>query len=440
MRFEERGAPEDLDAGISWSRVAAASMPADARWWLLYNLSANLGIRHEMRGDPADLSEALSTAHEALVSDPPESARALLANSLSMLLLDRYERDGAIDDLRSSIGIAQTADFSGPRAERAALMVTLATALQRYAERLKVPGQLDEAISLLHDAARLLGKRSPHLPTCFGVLGQIYLTRFRLNGDARDLHAACGAYDHALQRADRAAPRTALMRSSRGTVEVALASLDAAGFGFDSAISDLEAAATAGSRNPRIKAFLVANLAAGHQARHQRTRNEEDLEAGMNAYGQACQDALTHDLEVALNAALAWGDWACSLGIWAEASTAYTLGFEAGDRLWQHQLGRAEKEIWLGAAKGLAEHAGLAAARTGQLDRAAVFVERGRARLLAESLSLGQLDLARLASIHPGLANRYVAAADRLRSLDAAAREERSGGPAFGRALSGRSG
>jgi hypothetical protein len=429
MRYEERGDPADLDAGIRWSREAAAGMPTEERWWLLHNLSANLGIRYEMRGGPADLAEALDTARAALACGAPDSARPVLAGALSALLLDRYERDGAIDDLRSSIGTAQAAGSAGPREERAALMVTLATALQRYAERVNSPDRLEEAIGLLDGAARLLGKRSPHLPACLSVLGQVYLTRFQLTGDPGDLLTARDAYAHAIRRDDPAAPRAALMRSSKGTIEVTLASLEVADFGFDSAVSDLEAAAKAGSANLRIRAFLLANLAAGHQARHRRTGRLEDLEAGVSAYRDACQDALTHDLEVALNAALGWGDWAVSRASWAEANTAYVVAFEAGGRLWRHQLGRTEREIWLGATRQLGEQAGLAAARAGQLDRAVVFLERGRAQLLTESLSLGRLDLARLAAVDPSLAGRYASAADRMRSLDAAAREERLAQP-----------
>jgi hypothetical protein len=432
MRYEERGDPADLDAGIRWSREAAAGMPAEERWWLLHNLSANLGIRYEMLGGPADLAEALDTAREALACEPPDSARLVLASGLATLLLDRYERDGSIDDLRSSIDVAQAAGSAGPREERAALMVTLATALQRYAERVNSPDRLEDAIGLLDGAGRLLGRRSPHLPACLGVLGQVYLTRFQLNGDPSDLLAARDAYARALRRDDPAVPRTALLRSGKGTIEVTLASLEVADFGFDSALADFEAAAKAGSANLRIRAFLLTNLAAGYQARHRRTGRQEDLEAGVSAYRDACQDALTYDLEVALNAALDWGDWAVSRASWAEASTAYVVAFEAAGRLWRHQAGRAEKEIWLGAARQLGEQAGLAAARAGQLDRAAVCMERGRAQLLTESLSLGRLDLAGLAAVNPGLAGRYAAAADRLRSLDAAARDERSGQPVSG--------
>lgn len=426
MRFEERGDPADLDAAIQWSRVAAAGMPADERWWILHNLSANLGIRHEMLGGSRDLTEALQTAGEALASDPPDSARAVLASGLATLLLDRYERDGAIYDLTSCIDIARAAGSAGPRQERAALLVLLATALQRHAERVNSPDDLDEAIELLGGALRLLGKRSPHLPTCLGVLGQAYLTRFQLNGGSSDLLAARDAYARALRHADSAAPRTAVLLSSQGTIEMTLACLDVAHFGLDLAVSDLEAAAAAGSGNPRLRAFLLANLAAGFQARHRRRHSREDLEAGVDAYQQACQEALTYDLEVALNAALDWGDWASTRAGWAEASGAYALAFQAADRLWQHQAGRTGKEIWLRAARRLGEQAGLAAARAGQLRRATVFVERGRARLLAEHLGLAQLDLARLTAVDPVLADRYTAATERLRSLAASVREERS--------------
>jgi hypothetical protein len=197
MRYEQRGDPADLDAGIRWCREAVGEMPADEQWWLLHNLSANLGIRYEMLGGPADLAGALDAARDALASGPPESARLVLASSLSSLLLDRYERDGAIDDLRACIDVAEAAGSAGPRTERAALMVILATALQRYAERVNRPDRLEDAIGLLDGAGRLLGKRSPHLPVYHSTLGQIYLTRFQLSGDPGDLLVARDAYARA---------------------------------------------------------------------------------------------------------------------------------------------------------------------------------------------------------------------------------------------------
>jgi hypothetical protein len=425
MRFEARGDPADLDAAIDWSRASAITAPAGERWWILYNLSANLAIRHEMLGRPADLAAALQVTRDALASDPPESARVVLATDLATLLLDRYERDGSIDDLRASIRVVRAAGAAASRPERAALLVLHATALQRHAERTESVAELDDAIRLAKDAVRLLGKRSPYRPTALGALGQLHLTRFQLTGDSGDLLAACEAHAQAVRRAG-SAPRTAILLASKGTIGVTLASLEVPGFDVDAAVSDLVAAADAGERNPRLRPFLLASLAGGLAARHGMTQRPEDLAAGIDAYRQASEAALAYDLEVALNATLAWGDWACTRKSWAEASGAYDRAFQAADRLRQHQLGRAEKEIWLRAARRLGEQAGLAAARGGEPARAVAFLERGRAQLLAESLGLAQLDLGRLSKRSPDLAERYVAAAGRLRALDALTREERS--------------
>ena len=437
MRFEERGDPADLDVAIHWSRASAAATPPHERWWILHNLSANLGIRYEMLGRPADLDEALATARDAQASEQPESARTVLAHGVAALLLDRYERDGALDDLQSCVDVARAAGSAGPRQERAALLVLLATALQRHAEHVSSTAELDEATGLIGDAVRLLGKRSLHLPVAYGALGQLYLTRFELIGTVADLLAAHDAYARALKRADAAAPHAVLLLSGKGRIETTLASLELAGFSIDAAVSDLTAAAGAADRTPRLRPFLLANLAAGLAARYRMLWRQEDLEDRAGAYEQACAEALTHDLEVALNAALDWGDWAGTRDGWAEAGRAYDLAFEAVDHLWRHQLGRPEKEVWLRAARRLGSQPGLAAARAGELEHAAAFLERGRARLLAESLEVAQLDLSRLAEANADLARRFVAAADRVRGLDAITREQRSLQAPLARATSG---
>ena len=269
-------------------------------------------------------------------------------------------------------------------------------------------------------------KRSPHLPVGLGALGQLYLTRFEMNGAPSDLLTAHHAYARALRRADSAAPRTAILLSSKGTIEVTLASLDVTGSGVDAAVSDLAAAVTAGARNPRLRAFLLANLAAGLAARHRTRHRQEDLEAGVGAYEQACEAALTYDLEVALNAALGWGDWASTRASWAEASRAYDLAFEAADRLGSISWAAPRRRSGSAPPGGWESRPGGRPARAGELERAAAFLERGRARLLAESLGLAQLDLGLLAEVDPDFAGRYVAAADRLRGLDAITREQRS--------------
>ena len=427
MRYECRGDPADLDAGIRWSREAARNAPADERWWLLHNLSANLGVRHEILGEPADLAEAIETARAALACDPPESARPVLASTLAGLYLGRYECDGALDDLRSAIDVARAGGGAAPRLERAALLVIHAVALDRYAEHVRAPGMRDEAAALLAKAARLLPRGSSELATCLSALGQTHLTRFRDTATPADLLAARDAFARALRNLGQGAPRAALVRSSMGTTEVALAALGIPGSSVETAIRELQAAADEGAASTRLRPFLLANLAAGRAAQHRRAGDSESLQAGVTAYQEATREGLAHDLEVALNSARDWGDWAAERQSWREASTAYGIALDAADRIRRHQPGRAEKEIWLGSAQGLGWQAGQAAARAGLLELAVAQTERGRAQLLAEELSLGQLDMARLSFTSPELASRYAAVAGRVRGLDAAARSERSG-------------
>jgi hypothetical protein len=427
MRYECRGDPADLDAGIRWSREAAQNAPADERWWLLHNLAANLGVRHEMHGEPADMAEAVETARAALAFDPPQSARPVLSSTLASLYLGRYECDGGLDDLRSAIDVARAGSGAAPRLERAALLVIRAVALDRYAEHVRAPAMRDEAAGLLTQAARLLPRGSSELATCLSALGQTHLTRFRDTAAPADLLAARDAFARALRNLRPGAPRAALIRSSMGTAEVALAALGITGSAVEPAICELQAAADEGASNARLRPFLLANLAAGRAAQHRREGDGESLRAGVTAYQEAAREGLAHDLEVALNSARQWGDWATERRSWSEASTAYGIALDAADRIWRHQPGRAEKEIWLGSAQGLGWQAGQAAARAGLLELAVAQAERGRAQLLAEELGLGQLDMARLSATSPGLAGRYAAAAGRVRGLDAAARSERSG-------------
>lgn len=427
MRYECRGDPADLDAGIRWSREAARNAPAGDRWWVLHNLSANLGVRHEMRGETADLAEAVEMARAALACDPPESAHPVLASTLAGLYLGRYECDGALDDLRSAIDVARAGGGAAPRLERAALLVIRAVALDRYAEHVRSPGMRDEAAALLAKAARLLPRRSSELATCLSALGQTHLTRFRDTAAPADLLAARDAFARALRSLGQGAPRAALARSSMGAAEVALAGLGITGSSLETAIRELQAAADEGSASTRLRPFLLANLAAGRAAQHRRAGDSESLRAAVTAYQEATREGLAHDLEVALNSARDWGDWAAERQSWREASTAYGIALDAADRIRRHQPGRAEKEIWLGSGQGLGWQAGQAAARAGLLELAVAQAERGRAQLLAEELSLGQLDMARLSATSPELASRYTAVAGRVRGLDAAARSERSG-------------
>lgn len=80
-----------------------------------------------------------------------------------------------------------------------------------------------------------------------------------------------------------------------------------------------------------------------------------------------------------------------SQGRWPEAADASSRALAAGDVLFRASLFRDSKEI-VAETGGFASRAAYAQARTGNLREAAVLLERGRARLLAEALETERVD------------------------------------------------
>ena len=81
-----------------------------------------------------------------------------------------------------------------------------------------------------------------------------------------------------------------------------------------------------------------------------------------------------------------WGRWAVKRRQWREAVEAYDFGLVIGRKLLAQQLERAHKDSWLGVLQHLAAPAAYARAQLGAVEEAAITIECGRARLLAEAL------------------------------------------------------
>jgi len=92
---------------------------------------------------------------------------------------------------------------------------------------------------------------------------------------------------------------------------------------------------------------------------------------------------------------------------WQDAVAPYQQALEATERLYQSSLLRVSKEAELGEAADLYRRTAYVLARDGDLEGAVVAVERGRARLLSETLQREHADLEALKDAHPNLYQRY---------------------------------
>jgi hypothetical protein len=420
IRYEEQGEDRDLMAGIDAVDEAVRILPSDAEQLpsLLLNLAANLGVRYELRGDPDDLEAAIDAAQRAVVAGAASPELPSLLANLVNALADRYERSGSLEDLRSAVDQAERAVAAGGDLPDPSLQATLGTVLQLQYDRDNRPRTLDRAIASLQQAAAALPPGS-QLALCLGSLGNALLNRVELTGATTDLDAALHAFRQALTQSDPQSPRTPLLWSGLGRALLARSGrAEAEPDDLEAAVSALERAARTGATSAPVHAVLVSNLAGAYRTRYERDGQTTDLTAAVNAYHQASLEALDRQAEVALEAAASWGDWASERASWQEAAGAYELGLRGAERLFRTQFGRADKEIWLGAASGLPVRAAYAAVRTSRDQEAVAAMERGRAQLLAEALQYDRADLRFLHEQRDALARRYEAAARRVRELE----------------------
>ncbi|MGD9525351.1 MAG: hypothetical protein AB7V44_01035 [Pseudonocardia sp.] len=411
MRYEEHGRPADLDAGIAAVRDAlhaGDALAPEQRRALAHNLAANLGVRAEILGDPAALDEAVASARVAVAGDPDHEDLPAFLHGLGSVLLTRYERDGTLTDLREAAAAAEQGLARDPLPELRAL---LGMVRQLQFDRDHHGATLDAAVDLLSEAAAELGGGA-HAATVLGHLGNALLTRFELHRRRADLDAARRMLRRALAAAGPGSPRAAALRSSLGLV--LLERHRHAGGRLGAATRTLRRAVRDGGEG-RLRPYLLANLAYAREAAADRRRTRRAVAAATRAYRSACAEALAGQPEIALTAARRWGAWAARRREWAEAAQAYDLALAASEQLWHAQAGRADKEIWLGAARGVPDRAGHAKARAGDPHSAVVALEQGRARLLAEALR-GRSD--QLTRLDPALAQRYRTAAAHVRQVE----------------------
>jgi CHAT domain-containing protein/tetratricopeptide (TPR) repeat protein len=191
---------------------------------------------------------------------------------------------------------------------------------------------------------------------------------------------------------------------------------------LSSAITCLADALAGGTgRSPLAQAMTRHNLGAAY-AERARDGHDDDL-----------REAISHleaALEVFASAGLptyqrgtgqALGDAYARLGDhWSEAFAAYESALAAADALYITSVSRSARQAELAEAPALRLDAAYAAAKAGQLELAAVIAERGRARSLGDALARDQAELGKIRQQSPDLADDFVAAAARLRELEAA--------------------
>jgi hypothetical protein len=392
-RYDIGGDPADLAEATDAARRALDALPAAAadRYDYLAMLSVCRWERYDATGSLADLDDAISLGTEAVRLVPSgASLWPRLNSNLGMMLVDRYERAGDASDLDRAIVLAAAAVEAVPAgdSEGPGFRNNLASALRlRFEAQFGRPGDpppgdtidlsdLDAAIGLLVAA---LAEQT------VGVDHALILSNL---GDM--------LMDQALMR------------------ELVDASEEAAE-SWAQALAAHEAAVAATPSAAPDRAGRLNRLAVVQRARADRTLAPADIGAARQSFLMACEQGLVAAPEMALAAAANWAAWEIERKSWDCAVTADGYALRAAEALHRSQRGRAHRETWLLASRGLAPDAAYAAVRLGDAQGAVARLERGRAILLTGELDLVPMALSRLPD--QDLVRRYAKAAQLVRQL-----------------------
>ena len=426
-RYWSRGQLADLDQTLSlWQRVVHAA-PADSpeRPGYLNNLGTGLSARYARSGSLQDLEDAIQAFQEAVAATPTDSPnRPGYVNNLGNGLRDRHARTGRPQDLENAIQAYQDAVAATPAGspERPARLNNLGTGLRARHARTGSLQDLEDAIQAFQEAVAATPTGSPNRPSRLNNLGNGLRDRYACTDRPKDLEDAIQAFQDAVAATPAGSPQQPRHLNNLGLgLSERYACTDRPQDLEDAiqAFQDAVAATPAGSpQQPRH----LNNLGLGLSARHTRTGSLQDLEDAIQAFRSACERGLAAAFDECLRGARNWGDWAWERVAWEEAGRAYAYGVQAADRLYRTQVSRSAREAWLSTAGDLHQRAAYAQARAGELEKAAVTLECGRARELGDVLARDRAVLEHLRQNHSDLALSFEDAAAAVRQFESAER------------------
>jgi CHAT domain-containing protein/tetratricopeptide (TPR) repeat protein len=381
-RYIRRGRTADLETSLQLGKVLLTDAPADSPDRLAYmNLYAGaLNARYEQSGDMSDLTAAIDMMREVARRTDLEHQQWLpgALSNLGTILTERWQRALDERDLEEAIAAQDAAVAATPRDSEdwAIYASNLGVALRARYPLTENVADVDRAIRLYEEILSRITRRSPDKGDYVANLGNALLDRHRITNNRDDLNRAINALQDALKLIPRGAP-------ARSVAQMALAD----------AMTRLRTGVT----------------------------KSADLNSAVNAWRKICQEGHASSQVKVLQAALNWSSAMAKRRDWATVVEACDFGLAAADRLFHLQLAREHKGLWLEEARQLPALAAYALAKLGELQRAAVTLERGRALFLSEALGRDHANLDRLAALgHNDLRERYQHAADWLTRMERA--------------------
>jgi CHAT domain-containing protein len=412
-RYRRDGGADDVNRAVDLAQEAIRAWP-DGPSEHEAVLAGSLFHRYLVGGEPTDLDHAV-TILDRMLQRPSTDVRdpARLASNAGFVNLQRFQDRGAIEDLDMAVAHHRTAAQASPPGspEHAERVLGLASALRVRADHLGDPAALAEALDLLDKAARQLPQDAPMLPRILDSLAALQLSRYELAVDRDAARLAVSLLERAARLTNHEEP-VILTNLARSLATVPGPEAQDRAVAVASRAVELT-----GPDSPQLP-LRLKNLAHALAFRFVVNGGTEDEVAAVDAYRNACAIGLDGDTQTAFDAGIEWGHWAADRADWVAAAEAFAMATRAADDLFARQATRSHREFSTDRTTPAFGLLSYALTRTGDYDEAAVALERGRARLLAETFRRSPLGLDRLRKLgHTDLVDRFVRASQHVTSL-----------------------
>lgn len=229
--------------------------------------------------DTPHLTATIDLFRRILAAIPADHPRRTPSRSgLAIMSADRGERLGMPTDLDEAITIGRrlAGDLSAGDPNRGLCLSNLAMALLGRHEYTGDGTDLDESIEASRATVEDAAPDEPARGKFLSNLGTALLARFERTGDDRDLHAAIDAGEEAVRTAPAGHPDLPAIRSNLGAAIQTRA--ERTGAGHDDAVQLARAAVHAVPAGHLDRALVLVSLGTALHERAERTGESKDLD------------------------------------------------------------------------------------------------------------------------------------------------------------------
>jgi CHAT domain-containing protein len=422
-RYDLSGDPNDLAEAIELKRSLLERTPKSSPQW--GNRRGSLGIylhaRFQSEWQIEDLNEAIQALQEALDQAQPGSGEALTwQNNLSVAYRTRFEALGELADLDAAIhtlqwALSATPERSGDRPHR---QYNLGLALMSRFDLTQTPQDILDAVAAFEGALTQVTRDDHRWTDYIADLGVAYRRRFEVSRDAADLDRSIACLRQALAAEPKDSSsiprwmaniaRTLLVRYRLGGEQEVLKAAE----------SFLSVAARLLPPRSRDWAEVYSDLGTTMYERHRSGQDEQALAKAMQNYALLLQAYAPAEWpELTCGAAVGLGSICFEQGDWQGAARAFARADQDFEQLYQRQLFSAGRESWISRLGAFYPYFAYAQAKLGDLESAALLLERGRARSLNDALERDQRRLRGLQHRDPQAYRQFQVAVEALRQV-----------------------